>query len=55
MSSVARTIRLVAIWLFVACCIVQVFLAGLGVFKDPAQFEVHAISVTRSRCCCSLS
>jgi uncharacterized protein DUF6220 len=41
MSSVARGVHLVAVWLFVACCIVQVFLAGLGVFDDPAQFEAH--------------
>jgi heme A synthase len=41
MSSVARGVHLVAVWLFVACCIVQVFLAGLGVFDSPAQFEVH--------------
>jgi len=41
MTSVARIIHLVAIWLFVACCFVQVFLAGLGVFQDPAQFEAH--------------
>lgn len=41
MSSVARSVHLVVVWLFVACCIVQVFLAGLGVFDSPAQFEVH--------------
>ena len=41
MSSVARGVHLVAVWLFVACCVVQVFLAGLGVFESPAQFEVH--------------
>jgi glucan phosphoethanolaminetransferase (alkaline phosphatase superfamily) len=40
-SSVARSIHLVVVWLFVACCIVQVFLAGLGVFDTPTQFEVH--------------
>ena len=28
-------------WLFVACCVVQVFLAGLGVFEDPARFALH--------------
>ena len=26
---------------FVACCIVQVFLAGLGVFDDPRSFVTH--------------
>lgn len=28
-------------WLFVACCVVQVFLAGLGVFDDPGAFITH--------------
>jgi hypothetical protein len=27
---------------FIACCVVQVFLAGLGVFDDPAAFATHA-------------
>ena len=27
--------------LFVACCLVQVFLAGLGVFDDPSSFVTH--------------
>src|SRR5262245_8248052 len=27
--------------LFVACCLVQVFLAGLGVFDDPTSFITH--------------
>jgi hypothetical protein len=26
---------------FVACCLVQVFLAGLGVFDDPKSFITH--------------
>ena len=26
---------------FVACCIIQVFLAGLGVFDDPRSFVTH--------------
>ena len=26
---------------FVACCLVQVFLAGLGVFDDPRSFVTH--------------
>jgi mercuric ion transport protein len=26
---------------FVGCCLVQVFLAGLGVFDDPASFITH--------------
>ncbi len=28
-------------WLFVACVVVQVFLAGLGVFDNASQFAVH--------------
>lgn len=28
-------------WLFAACVIVQVFLAGLGVFDSPSAFETH--------------
>jgi hypothetical protein len=28
-------------WLFVACCVVQVFLAGLGVFEDASRFALH--------------
>jgi hypothetical protein len=28
-------------WLFVACVVVQVFLAGLGVFQNATQFSVH--------------
>jgi uncharacterized protein DUF6220 len=38
---VARAIHLGAAWLFVACLIVQVFLAGLGVFDDPGAFITH--------------
>jgi len=26
---------------FVACCLIQVFLAGLGVFDDPRSFVTH--------------
>lgn len=29
------------IWLFVACVVVQVFLAGLGVFSAEDKFEFH--------------
>ncbi len=28
-------------WLYVASLLIQVFLAGLAVFKDPATFAVH--------------
>jgi uncharacterized protein DUF6220 len=37
----ARAIQLGAAWLFVACLVVQVFLAGLGVFDDPKAFITH--------------
>jgi hypothetical protein len=39
--SVARAIFLGATWLFVACSVIQVFLAGLGVFDDPSAFVTH--------------
>ena len=28
-------------WLFLACVVIQVFLAGLGVFAGPSNFELH--------------
>jgi mercuric ion transport protein len=40
-SSVARGFHLAAIWLFAACCVVQVFLAGLGVFAGADRFALH--------------
>jgi mercuric ion transport protein len=40
-SNVARGIHLGAIWLFAACSVVQVFLAGLGVFVGPDRFALH--------------
>ena len=39
--SVARTVYPVVAGLFVACAIIQVFLAGLGVFDDPEAFITH--------------
>jgi hypothetical protein len=41
MRSAARAIFLGASWLLVAGLIVQVFLAGLGVFDSPATFATH--------------
>jgi hypothetical protein len=41
MTGLARGIHLVAIWLFAACAVVQVFLAGLGVFVAPDRFALH--------------
>ena len=37
MRSLARSIHLVVAWLLVA----QIFLAGLGVFRGPANFATH--------------
>jgi hypothetical protein len=39
---VIRTIHLILAVGFVAGVVVQVFLAGLGVFDDPSTFAVHA-------------
>ena len=41
MRSIARTVYVVVAWLFVAGLVVQVFLAGLGVFEGPANFATH--------------
>jgi mercuric ion transport protein len=41
MSQIARGVHLVAIWLFAACAVIQVFLAGLGVFVGPDRFAIH--------------
>jgi hypothetical protein len=40
-TSWARRVLPIVAWLFVACSIVQVFLAGLGVFENPARFAAH--------------
>jgi hypothetical protein len=42
MRSIGRTVHLVLAWLLVAGLIVQIFLAGLGVFKGSASFATHA-------------
>src|SRR6187431_2340666 len=39
--SFARTAYPVVAGLFVACAVIQVFLAGLGVFDDPKAFITH--------------
>ena len=39
--SIARTAYPVVAGLFVACVLIQVFLAGLGVFDDPEAFITH--------------
>ncbi len=41
MRSIARSVHLVVAWLLVAGLLVQVFLAGLGVFRGPASFATH--------------
>jgi hypothetical protein len=41
MRSVARSIHLVVAWLLVAGLVTQIFLAGLGVFRGPANFATH--------------
>ena len=41
MKSAARAAYVWVAWLFVACCLVQVFLAGLAVFESPARFADH--------------
>jgi hypothetical protein len=38
---IARPIHLVVAWLFVAALLVQVFLAGMGVFDEPSAFVTH--------------
>jgi hypothetical protein len=41
MRTAARAIFRGASWLLVAGLVVQVFLAGLGVFESPDRFDVH--------------
>lgn len=41
MRSVARTAHLVVAWVLVLGLFVQVFLAGLGVFRSPDSFPTH--------------
>ena len=39
--SIARTALPIATGAFVACAVIQVFLAGLGVFDSPGTFVTH--------------
>jgi mercuric ion transport protein len=41
LRSFARTAYLVVVWVFVACLVVQFFLAGLGVFAGYQNFLTH--------------
>lgn len=38
---ILRRVHLALAWAFVAGVVVQVFLAGLGVFEGPERFEIH--------------
>jgi hypothetical protein len=38
----ARILFIASAWLLVAGLVIQVFLAGLGVFDSPERFELHA-------------
>jgi hypothetical protein len=40
-TSYARVVQPFVACLFIACVVVQVFLAGLGVFDDPSRFTLH--------------
>ena len=41
MPTLARNVLAFAAWLLVAGTLIQVFLAGLGVFNSPTDFETH--------------
>ena len=41
MQSLARSLHLMVAWLLVAGLVVQIFLAGLGVFRGPDSFLTH--------------
>jgi hypothetical protein len=41
MQALARNVLAFAAWGLVAGTIIQVFLAGLGVFRSPTDFETH--------------
>jgi hypothetical protein len=41
LRSFARTAYFVVLWVFVACLVVQLFLAGLGVFAGYQNFLTH--------------
>ena len=40
---IAAVVHLVAAWLLVAGLLLQVFLAGLGMFADESAFDTHAV------------
>lgn len=41
MRSIARNLHAVVAWFFVAALVLQVWLAGRGVFESPTVFETH--------------
>ena len=41
MRSTARTVHTVVAWVFVAALVIQVWLAGRGVFESPSVFATH--------------
>ena len=41
MRPIAQKVHLVVAWLLVAGLLVQIFLAGLGVFRGPESFQTH--------------
>lgn len=41
MRSIARTLHTVVAWVFVAALVIQVWLAGRGVFESPTMFDTH--------------
>lgn len=41
LRSFARSAYLIVVWVFVACLVVQLFLAGLGVFAGYQNFITH--------------
>ena len=41
MRSIARSVHLALAWLLVAGLVVQIFLAGLGVFRGASSFAMH--------------
>ncbi len=42
MRSIARNLHAIVAWVFVAALVLQVWLAGRGVFESPTVFETHS-------------
>ena len=41
----ARQIYMALAWVFLICIVTQVFIAGMAIFSDPAQWEAHTLFV----------